>query len=84
MRILYWTELFWPYIGGIQVLASHTLEALRRRGHEVTVVTCHTSSDWPARSTTMAAFPSTALPCARRWHGTTSTSSLPWFDASSI
>jgi glycogen synthase len=47
MRVVYWTEFFWPYIGGIQVLASRTLPALRSRGYEFTVVTSHGSLDLP-------------------------------------
>lgn len=47
MRLLYWTELFWPYIGGIQVLAGQLLPALRERGHDVAVVTCHKSAAVP-------------------------------------
>lgn len=39
MRILFWTELFWPNIGGIEVLASRYAVAVRARGHEVLVVT---------------------------------------------
>lgn len=39
MRVLYWTPLFWPNIGGIEVLAMRTLSALRERGHQFIVVT---------------------------------------------
>ena len=44
MRLLYCTELVWPYIGGIQVMASQTLPALRRLGYEITVVSSHAAS----------------------------------------
>lgn len=47
MRVLYWTEYLWPYIGGIQVMASQTLPALRRRGYEIAAVTCHGAVDQP-------------------------------------
>lgn len=39
VRLLYCTELLWPYIGGIQVMASQTLPALRRRGYQIEVIT---------------------------------------------
>lgn len=45
MRIQYWTELFWPYIGGQQTLDSRLLPALRARGLELQVVTSHGSLD---------------------------------------
>lgn len=39
MRVLFWTEMFWPGIGGVEVLASHLLPALASRGHQILVVT---------------------------------------------
>jgi glycosyltransferase involved in cell wall biosynthesis len=47
MRILFWQELFWPYIGGVEVLATKLLLALRQRGHEITVVTRRDRLDLP-------------------------------------
>ena len=47
MRILLWQELFWPYIGGIEVLSTKLLCALRERGHEMIVVTRQDSADLP-------------------------------------
>jgi len=47
MRILFWTELFWPYVGGVEVLGVRLLGALRRRGHEAAVVTSHGSLELP-------------------------------------
>ena len=41
MRVLYWSELFWPYIGGAEVFGARLLDALRRRGYESIVVTSH-------------------------------------------
>ncbi|RYX82445.1 glycosyltransferase family 1 protein [bacterium] len=38
MKILYWTSLYWPDAGGIEVLALETLPALRERGYEFTVI----------------------------------------------
>jgi glycogen(starch) synthase len=50
MRILYWTGLFWPYIGGVQVHAASFLPALQQRGYELTVITSHGSLDLPDRA----------------------------------
>ena len=49
MQILLWQELFWPYIGGIEILSTRLLCALRERGHEVVVV-AQDSPDLPWRS----------------------------------
>lgn len=40
-RVLYWTELFWPEIGGVEVLSVALVPALRERGWELAVVTSH-------------------------------------------
>jgi glycogen synthase len=50
MRILLWQELFWPYIGGIEILSTRLLCALRERGHEVVVMTRQDSPDLPCQS----------------------------------
>jgi glycogen(starch) synthase len=47
VRILYWTDLFFPYIGGVEVLSARFLPAMRARGHELTVVTSHGGLDLP-------------------------------------
>jgi len=39
MRVLFWSETFWPRIGGVENLAARLLPALRARGHEFAVVT---------------------------------------------
>jgi glycogen synthase len=49
MRILLWTEFFWPHIGGNEVLVMHLSEGLRRRGHDVLVVTGQTYETFAAR-----------------------------------
>jgi Glycosyl transferase 4-like domain len=49
VRVLWWSELFAPYIGGVEVLGSRLLPALQRRGHEVAVITGHGSLDLPDR-----------------------------------
>jgi glycosyltransferase involved in cell wall biosynthesis len=45
MRILFWAELFWPYVGGVEVLSADLLRELRKRGHEFQVVTSHDNLD---------------------------------------
>jgi glycosyltransferase involved in cell wall biosynthesis len=47
MRVLYWTELFWPYVGGVEVLSSRLLPALRDRGVTFQVLTSHGALDLP-------------------------------------
>jgi glycosyltransferase involved in cell wall biosynthesis len=39
MRILFWSETFWPRVGGVENLAARLLPALQARGHEFVVVT---------------------------------------------
>ena len=39
MRVLFWSEVFWPYMGGAQFSAIKLLLGLRGRGHEFIVVT---------------------------------------------
>src|SRR4051812_3951705 len=43
MKIMYWTEMFWPNIGGLEVFGMNLLPALRRRGHEFTIITSQLS-----------------------------------------
>lgn len=47
MRILFWSQYFWPYIGGAETFAAHLLPALRRRGHELVIVTSQAYLDLP-------------------------------------
>jgi glycogen(starch) synthase len=47
MRILYWTEAFWPSIGGLEVFSMRLLTALRERGHQILVVTAHSDGELP-------------------------------------
>jgi glycosyltransferase involved in cell wall biosynthesis len=47
VRVLYWTELFWPHIGGVEVLSSRFIPAMRDRGHEFAVATSHAHLDLP-------------------------------------
>jgi len=48
MRVLYWTESFWPRIGGSEVAAAAMIDQLQRRGHRFEVVTRQWSPDQPA------------------------------------
>jgi glycogen synthase len=47
VRILFLTENFWPYIGGVEVFSAKLLPALRQRGYEFLVVTSHYYLDLP-------------------------------------
>ncbi|BCM94464.1 alpha-D-kanosaminyltransferase [Abditibacteriota bacterium] len=38
-RVLFWTDLFWPYVGGVEVLAAQYLRALSKQGYEFTIIT---------------------------------------------
>jgi glycogen(starch) synthase len=41
VRVVVFSELFRPYVGGIEVLADQLLPALIHKGHEIQVVTSH-------------------------------------------
>lgn len=47
LRVLYWTEVFFPYTGGTEVLGGNLLAGLRTRGHEFEIVTSHGPLDLP-------------------------------------
>ena len=49
MKLIFFQEVFWPAIGGIEVLSLRALVALRRRGYEAAVVTSFGDRDLPAR-----------------------------------
>jgi glycogen(starch) synthase len=50
MRVMFWTETFWPYVGGAEFFAAKLLPALRRRGYEFAVVTRHDDLHLPSQS----------------------------------
>jgi glycogen(starch) synthase len=50
-RILIWSELFWPYLGGSQVFAVNLIQGLRKRGYEFIVVTRQDDLDFPSEAT---------------------------------
>jgi glycogen(starch) synthase len=47
MRILFWSEQFWPSIGGIEVWGAGLLQRLQKRGHAFAVIAAedHLASD---------------------------------------
>ncbi|MBW1785296.1 MAG: glycosyltransferase family 4 protein [Deltaproteobacteria bacterium] len=51
MRVIYWTQLFWPYIGGEEVLATKFIPAMRELGYDFMVVTSHGSLELPDEET---------------------------------
>ncbi len=46
-RVLFWTEHFWPYVGGVEVWSARLLAALQDRGYAFTVITSHGSLELP-------------------------------------
>lgn len=49
MRVIFWSELFFPYPGGIEILAAKFLPAMQQRGHEFVVITSHEDQALPDR-----------------------------------
>lgn len=47
MRILFWTDGFWPRIGGIETQSIRFVEAMRERGHQYLVIAQKDCPDWP-------------------------------------
>lgn len=47
MRVLFWSDLYWPYIGGAEIFASKLMAALRVRGVEFLVITSHHDRELP-------------------------------------
>ena len=45
--MLYWSQQYWPSIGGVEVLAAAFIHGMRRRGFEFTVVTSQGSHPLP-------------------------------------
>ncbi|MGB7947225.1 MAG: glycosyltransferase family 4 protein [Candidatus Binatia bacterium] len=48
MRVLFWADTFWPYIGGGEIFGTKLLMALKER-HEFAVITRQDSPDMPAQ-----------------------------------
>ncbi len=49
MRVLLWSEGFWPHIGGVSVISSQYIVALQARGYECRVVTSRHRNDIAAQ-----------------------------------
>lgn len=47
MKILFWTELFLPHIGGIEVFGAQLIKALFKLGNKVDVVASHSGAHLP-------------------------------------
>jgi glycogen synthase len=47
MRVLFWSNLFWPYIGGAEHFGTRLVLALRKRGYEFIILTSHDYLDLP-------------------------------------
>lgn len=47
MRVLLWSELYAPYIGGAEIFASKLMQSLASRGVEFLVVTSHAERELP-------------------------------------
>lgn len=46
-RILWWSDTYWPHIGGIELLGAHLLPRLIERGFEVVVLTSQRGQTLP-------------------------------------
>ena len=47
-RIVFWSQLFWPHIGGAEIFATKLLGALQNRGYECIVITRQETAELPA------------------------------------
>jgi glycogen(starch) synthase len=47
MKVLFWSELFWPYIGGAEVFGGKLLRALSNRNHQFAIITSHDNLNLP-------------------------------------
>jgi glycogen(starch) synthase len=45
MRVLFWSETFWPRVGGVENLAAKLLPGLQARGHRFAVITWENVDD---------------------------------------
>lgn len=67
MKLLYWSDLFWPYVGGIEVLSRKLLPTLAQRGYDITVVTSRGEMALPDRDD-LEGIPILRLPFMRALH----------------
>jgi glycogen synthase len=47
MRILFWTGMYPPYIGGLEVFGQQLVQALCKRGHEIIIIASHREQPLP-------------------------------------
>jgi glycosyltransferase involved in cell wall biosynthesis len=45
MRILYWSDSYWPNVGGVETFGRNLVRELRERGHVITIVTSSAPGD---------------------------------------
>jgi glycosyltransferase involved in cell wall biosynthesis len=50
MRLLFWSELFLPDIGGVEIWSAQLIRALQRRGHECAAVACQGPRPMPDKA----------------------------------
>jgi glycogen(starch) synthase len=50
MRLLFWSELFLPDIGGVEIWSAQLIHALQRKGHDCLAVACQGPNPMPDRS----------------------------------
>ena len=48
MRVLFWSEMFWPHLGGAELGGLELILSLRQRGHEFIIVTRQDDPSLPA------------------------------------
>src|SRR5262245_38784794 len=56
MRVLFWSEVFWPRIGGAEIFAAKLIDGLRRRGIELLVIVREDEPNFP-RETSLNGIP---------------------------
>lgn len=47
MKVLFYCEQFWPYLGGVERLGAQLVPDVQRGGYELTVITSHGELDLP-------------------------------------
>jgi glycogen(starch) synthase len=50
MKVLLWTPIFWPDVGGIELIYQRHVQSLKERGHDCMVLTSHGRVEAPAVS----------------------------------
>lgn len=47
MKVLFWTELFFPHIGGVEIFSAQLIKDLFKAKHKVKVITSHSGASLP-------------------------------------